>query len=54
MTQHNHLPSVRDLARMIDHSLLHPMLTDAQLHEGLALARRGADGPSAQSGRGAL
>ena len=34
------LPTVRDLARMIDHSLLHPTLTDAQLHEGLALARR--------------
>ncbi len=37
----NHtLPSVVDLARMIDHSLLHPTLTDAQLLDGLALARR--------------
>ncbi len=34
------LPSVADLARMIDHSLLHPTLTDVQLDEGLALARR--------------
>ena len=33
-------PSIRDLARMIDHSLLHPTLTDAQLRDGLALARR--------------
>jgi deoxyribose-phosphate aldolase len=32
--------SVRDLARMIDHSLLHPTMTDAQLGEGLAIARR--------------
>src|SRR5690606_35809117 len=34
------LPSVLDLARMIDHSLLHPTMTDAQLRDGLALARR--------------
>ena len=33
-------PSVADLARMIDHSLLHPTLTDAQLLSGLAIARR--------------
>jgi deoxyribose-phosphate aldolase len=32
-------PSVADLARMIDHSLLHPTMTDAQLLTGLALAR---------------
>ena len=35
-------PSVSDLARMIDHSLLHPTMTDAQLHAGLAIARRHA------------
>lgn len=34
------LPSVLDLARMIDHSLLHPTMTDDQLRAGLALARR--------------
>ena len=34
------LPSVLDLARMIDHSLLHPTMTDAQLGAGLAIARR--------------
>jgi len=34
------LPSVADLARMIDHSLLHPTMTDAQLRAGLAVARR--------------
>ena len=34
------LPSVADLARMIDHSLLHPTFTDAQLRDGLAIARR--------------
>lgn len=33
-------PSVPDLARMIDHSLLHPTMTDVQVREGLALARR--------------
>jgi deoxyribose-phosphate aldolase len=33
-------PSVAALARMIDHSLLHPTMTDGQLREGLALARR--------------
>jgi deoxyribose-phosphate aldolase len=34
------LPSVSDLARMIDHSLLHPTMTDEQLRAGLAIARR--------------
>lgn len=33
-------PSVFDLAQMIDHSLLHPTMTDAQVRDGLALARR--------------
>jgi len=33
-------PSVAELARMIDHSLLHPTFTDAQLEAGLAVARR--------------
>ena len=33
-------PSVSDLARMIDHSLLHPTLTDAQFDAGCALAAR--------------
>ena len=33
-------PSVADLARMIDHSLLHPALTDEQLFSGLAIASR--------------
>lgn len=33
-------PSIADLARMIDHSLLHPTLTDEQLLSGLAVARR--------------
>ena len=32
-------PSVLDLAKMIDHSLLHPTLTDAQLQAGLLVAR---------------
>ena len=34
------LPSVAELARMIDHSLLHPTMTDEQLRAGLAVARR--------------
>jgi len=34
------LPSVLELAKMIDHSLLHPTMTDAQTLEGLELARR--------------
>ena len=33
-------PSVADLARMIDHSLLHPTMTDADLTAGCALAAR--------------
>jgi len=33
-------PTVLDLAKMIDHSLLHPTMTDAQLRDGLAVARR--------------
>lgn len=40
ITDSSQRPSVLDLARMIDHSLLHPTMTDAQLHAGLALARR--------------
>ena len=32
--------SYRDLSKMIDHSLLHPTLTDAQIAEGCRLARR--------------
>ena len=32
--------TVRELAKMIDHSLLHPTLTDEQLREGCLLARR--------------
>lgn len=33
-------PTVLELAKMIDHSLLHPTMTDAQLRDGLAIARR--------------
>ena len=32
--------SLRDIAKMIDHSLLHPTLTDRELADGCALARR--------------
>lgn len=32
--------SVRELARMIDHSLLHPTMTDADIDAGCRLARR--------------
>ena len=32
-------PTVRDLAKMIDHSLLHPTLTDGDLRKGCELAR---------------
>ncbi|HUG09895.1 MAG TPA: deoxyribose-phosphate aldolase [Opitutaceae bacterium] len=32
--------TVMELARMIDHSLLHPTMTDAQIRAGLAIARR--------------
>ena len=34
------LPSVSEIARLIDHSLLHPTMTDEQLRAGLAVARR--------------
>jgi deoxyribose-phosphate aldolase len=33
-------PSLRDLAKMIDHSLLHPTLTDDEILEGCEIARR--------------
>ena len=33
-------PSLRSIAKMIDHSLLHPALTDQELAEGCQLARR--------------
>jgi deoxyribose-phosphate aldolase len=33
-------PRVLDLAQMIDHSLLHPTMTDEQVKAGLAIARR--------------
>ena len=33
------LPSVAELAKMIDHSLLHPTMTDVQVRSGLAIAR---------------
>ncbi|MBN1781312.1 deoxyribose-phosphate aldolase [bacterium] len=32
--------NVQDIAKMIDHSLLHPTLTDAELEAGCALARK--------------
>ncbi len=32
-------PTVTDLAKMIDHSLLHPTLSDKAIREGVALAR---------------
>ena len=40
MSSHTAPPSILDLARMIDHSLLHPTMTDDQLRAGLAVARR--------------
>ena len=40
MSQASSQPSVLDLAKMIDHSLLHPTMTDAQLDGGCALAIR--------------
>ena len=40
MTRTSDKVTVIDLARMIDHSLLHPTMTDAQVREGLAIARR--------------
>lgn len=33
-------PTLRDLAKMIDHSLLHPTMTDAQVEAGCHLARK--------------
>jgi deoxyribose-phosphate aldolase len=33
------MPSVNELARMIDHSLLHPTMTDAAVREGCQLSR---------------
>ena len=34
------LPTIAELSRMIDHSLLHPTMTDADLRAGLELARQ--------------
>ncbi|HVZ64680.1 MAG TPA: deoxyribose-phosphate aldolase [Lacunisphaera sp.] len=34
------LPTVLELAKMIDHSLLHPTMTDAQVRAGCEIARR--------------
>lgn len=36
----NSEPSLSDLAKMIDHSLLHPTMTDADVLEGLRLAKK--------------
>src|SRR4051812_15135197 len=33
-------PTVRDLAKMIDHSLLHPTMTDEEVRRGCELARK--------------
>src|SRR3954471_10136067 len=33
-------PTFRDLAKMIDHSLLHPTMTDGQVRAGCELSRR--------------
>jgi len=33
-------PTLRDLAKMIDHSLLHPTMTDAEIQSGCELARK--------------
>jgi deoxyribose-phosphate aldolase len=33
-------PTLRDLAKMIDHSLLHPTMTDADILKGCGIARR--------------
>ncbi|MBK1880124.1 deoxyribose-phosphate aldolase [Pelagicoccus mobilis] len=35
----NTLPTVPEVAKMIDHSLLHPTMTDEQVREGLILSR---------------
>src|SRR5690348_10380733 len=32
-------PTLRDLAKMIDHSLLHPTMTDAQILDGCRISR---------------
>lgn len=40
MSNSSDQPSIRDLARMIDHALLHPTTTDTQLDAGCALAAR--------------
>ena len=40
MTSLSAAPTVLDLAKMIDHSLLHPTMTDEQLRAGLTIARR--------------
>jgi deoxyribose-phosphate aldolase len=46
------MPSVLDLAKMIDHSLLHPTITDEQIRAGLADAHlalmRKHSGPNVQ------
>jgi deoxyribose-phosphate aldolase len=34
------MPTLKDLAKMIDHSLLHPTMTDADLLNGCEIARR--------------
>ena len=36
----NHTVTLRDLAKMIDHSLLHPTMTDDDIRSGCELARR--------------
>jgi deoxyribose-phosphate aldolase len=36
----NDTVTLRDLAKMIDHSLLHPTMTDADVRKGCELARR--------------
>src|SRR5688500_3439458 len=33
-------PTLRDLAKMIDHSLLHPTMTDDEIRKGCELARK--------------
>ena len=33
-------PTLKDLAKMIDHSLLHPTMTDADLRKGCELSRQ--------------
>src|SRR6185503_7264612 len=36
----NSTPSLRDLAKMIDHSLLHPTMTDDEIRKGCELSRK--------------